>query len=95
MVDPELKKRSDNAEEQKKSDSYKELEHKNLTVLSVNNSGENRATVIAEVRENDKKFQNGKLIKNDDDLVKAKYNLVRQNSKWLIEKIEVLTIISF
>ena len=95
LVDPELKKRSDNAKEQKKSDSYKELEHKNLTVLSVNNSGENRATVIAEVRENDKKFQNGKLIKNDDDIVKAKYNLVRQNSKWLIEKIEVLTIISF
>ncbi len=91
LVDPELKKRSESAKYLKQSDSYWEHQH-NVTVLSVNNSGENTATVIAEVREKADLYKNGKLVKDksyDKTFKKVEYNLVRQNSKWLIAKIKV------
>jgi len=91
LVDPELKKRSESAKYLKQSDSYWEHQH-NVTVLSVNNSGENTATVIAEVREKADLYKNGKLVKDksyDKTFKKVEYSLVRRHSKWLIAKIEV------
>ena len=86
LAEPILSKKLNSAERLKQQDDYWELEHE-VTLLSVENLGDNRAIVTVKVREKANKYENGKLSKADsyDDQLEVKYQLVRQNARWLIQ----------
>ncbi|MEM8721835.1 MAG: IMS domain-containing protein [Cyanobacteria bacterium P01_G01_bin.39] len=72
---------------------YREYEHK-ITMRSakINPQDRNQATVEAEVKEVAKHYQSGTLDQSQsyDDNLLVRYQLVRQQGKWLINQAEVL-----
>ena len=86
LAEPILSQKLNSAERLKQKDDYWELEHE-VTFISLENTGENRAIVTVKVREKANKYESGKLSKADsyDDQLEVKYQLVRQNDRWLIQ----------
>ncbi|MEM7592761.1 MAG: IMS domain-containing protein [Cyanobacteria bacterium P01_A01_bin.83] len=72
---------------------YREYEHK-ITMRSakINPQDRNQATVEAEVQEVAKHYQSGQLDQSQsyDDNLLVRYQLVRQQGKWLINQAEVV-----
>ncbi|MGK7871846.1 MAG: IMS domain-containing protein [Xenococcaceae cyanobacterium] len=81
------------AEGLKRSNSYQQYQHR-IQVRSVQTSEQNpnKARVEAEVRETAQYYQGGRLnrAKSYDDNLLVRYDLVRQNERWLIKDIQVL-----
>ena len=72
---------------------YRQYEH-NVTVRSakLDPSNKDKATVEAEVKEIAKHYQGGQLdnAQSYDDNLLVRYQLVRQNNRWLINQAEVI-----
>ena len=86
LAEPLLSQKLDSVEEFKENDSYWELEHE-VTFLSMDNTGDDKATVIVKVREKANKYNKGQLSNADsyNSLLRIKYSLVRPNNQWLIQ----------
>ena len=93
LAEPLLTTWSDRASAYKQGNFYREYEHK-LTMRSatVDPSDGNKATIEAEVKEVAKHYQSGKLDASQsyNDNLLVRYQLVRQQDKWLIKNAEVL-----
>ncbi|MGK7917261.1 MAG: IMS domain-containing protein [Prochloraceae cyanobacterium] len=93
LADPILSQWRDRAKYFKDHNAYRQYQH-TVEVASVTLDEQNpdRATVQAKVREAAKYYQNGQFHQNHsyDSNLLVRYDFVRQQDRWLIQKIEVL-----
>ena len=93
LAEPLLTTWRDRATAYKEGNFYREYEH-NLTVRSatVDPNNQNKATIEAEVKEVAKHYQSGQLDDSQsyNDNLLVRYQVIRQNNKWLIKDAEVL-----
>ena len=93
LAEPLLSTWRDRAMAYKQGNFYREYEH-NLTVRSatIDPNDQNKATIEAEVKEVAQHYQSGKLddTQSYNDNLLVRYQIVRQNDKWVIKNAEVL-----
>ena len=93
LTEPLLGTWRDRAVAYKQGNFYREYEH-SLTMRSatVDPNDQNKATIEAEVKEIAKHYQSGQLDDSQsyNDNLLVRYQIVRQNNRWLIKGAEVL-----
>ena len=93
LAEPLLGTWRDRAMAYKQGNFYREYEH-NLTVRSatVDPNDKNKAIIEAEVKEVAQHYQSGQLDNSQsyNDNLLVRYQIIRQNNKWLIKDAEVL-----
>ena len=93
LAEPLLTTWRDRANKYVEDDSYREYQHQvKIRSAKVNPQNSNLATVEAEVKEVAQHYQSGQLdsTQSYDDNLLVRYQLIRQNDKWLIKNTEVL-----
>ena len=93
LADPILSQWRDRAEYLKDHNAYRQYQHNiEITSVKLDEQNSDRATVKAKVREAAKYYQNGRFHQNHsyDSNLLVRYDFVRQQDRWLINKIEVL-----
>ena len=92
LVDPALSDWKGRAKELKSSNSYLQYQTKSSAVDSVTPDGDTKAKVVAKISESRNYFNNGELDRGaskDDASYTVEYDLVKQDSKWLIREMLV------
>ena len=93
LAEPLLTTWRDRAAAYQKGDFYREYQHQiKMRSAKINPQNSNLATVEAEVKEIAQHYQSGQLdnAQSYDDNLLVRYQLVRQDDKWLIQNTEVL-----
>ncbi len=76
-----------------KQNAYRRYEH-NIVIQSVkvNPRNPSQALIVAQIKENAKYYQNGRLsnAQSYQENLKVQYDLIKQNNRWLIKDIKVL-----
>ena len=93
LAEPLLTTWRDLANDYLEDDSYREYQHQiKIRSAKVNPQNANLATIEAEVKEVAQHYQSGQLdsTQSYNDNLLVRYQLVRQNDKWLIKDSEVL-----
>ncbi|AFY69790.1 heat shock protein DnaJ domain protein [Thalassoporum mexicanum PCC 7367] len=92
LTEPELSQWRDRAEQLERRDSYLQYIPNSVEVQEVLTDGEDRATVVAEILETRNFFSSGNLdptASKTDSNYQVEYDLVREDDKWLIERMIV------
>lgn len=93
LANPALSTWRATAERLRQNNAYREFKHDvRVESLELDKTNPNAATVEAAVNEAAKAYQNGRLnpAASYDDKLRVRYNLVRQDDRWLIQNMAVL-----
>jgi hypothetical protein len=78
-------------EEEQKQEKYRQYKH-TVEVLSVSKKGidENNVYVDANVQEATQFYENGQQQKSTNENLRVRYDLIRKDDKWHIQRMSVL-----
>lgn len=93
LADPLLSQWQSRAENFANQNVYQQFRH-SVTIESVSSETPNQGQIIAQVREVAKYYRNGREVASSnysyDSTLKVRYDVVRENQTWRINKVEVI-----